>query len=84
MHKETPIDQASSRWSNKVLLGIFLSALLGSNILNSYINTQYHHGIKIDDNERANRRRLEHAVEKQDFKNRILWLEHELEICKNK
>ena len=82
--EKTPIDQATSRWSNKVLAYIFISLLFGSNILNSYINTQYHHGLKIDDNERANRRRLEHAVEKQDFKNTIKHLNDELNDCKNK
>ena len=78
------IDEGSTRWSNKVLAFIFISLLFGSNILNSYINTQYHHGLQIEANEKANRRRLEHAVEKQDFKNTITGLRHELKNCNAK
>mgnify|MGYP003636704146 FL=1 len=94
MSIEETVDQGSSRWSNKVLAYIFISLLFGSNILNSYINTQYHHEIKIEENklthikelaeaDKANRRRLIHAVEKQDFKNTIKDLNRELKKCKD-
>jgi len=84
MAETKAIDEGSTRWSNKVLAVVFLSLLFGSNILNSYINTQYHHGIQIVDNDKANRRRLEHAIEKQDFKNTITDLKQELKKCNEK
>tara|TARA_R110000772_G_scaffold240754_4_gene353030 strand:- start:5615 stop:5872 length:258 start_codon:yes stop_codon:yes gene_type:complete len=83
MPDQKTIDEGSTRWSNKVLAFIFISLLFGSNILNSYINTQYHHGLQIVDNDKAQGRRLEHAVEKQDFKNDIKDLERELKDCTN-
>lgn len=81
---EKTIDQGSSRWSNKVIAIGFVSLLFGSNILNSYINTQYHNTLKIDENNEANKRRLKHATEKQDFKNTIILLEFKLEECNAK
>jgi len=81
MPETKTIDEGSTRWSNKVLAFIFISLLFGSNILNSYINTQYHHGIQIIDNDKANRRRLEHAIEKQDHKNHIILLTQQLKNC---
>lgn len=83
MEKETTVDQGSSRWSNKVLAFIFISLLFGSNILNSYINTQYHHGLMIDANDEAARRRLTHGLEKLELKLENKDLKKELEECKN-
>ena len=36
------------------------------------------------DDEQAQKRRLNHAIEKQDFKTKILFLELEIKECKNK
>lgn len=91
---ETPIDKKSSRVSNSVLVAAFVSLLFGSNILNTYINTQYHHEIKIAeqkvvhdqdiiDEKKANARRLDHAIEKQDYKNEIKDLTRDLKNCNN-
>ena len=78
---EKTIDQGSSRLSNKFLWYAFASLFIGSNVLNNYINTQYHNTIKIEENNAANKRRLSHAVEKQDFKNTIILLEFKLDEC---
>jgi hypothetical protein len=79
MESKETIDQGSSRWSNKVLAILFFGSLFGSNVLNTYINTQYHHELKIENLEiehnkdiikekKANARRLGHSIEKQDYK----------------
>jgi len=81
--EEKTIDQGSSRWSNRVIFVGFVSLLFGSNILNNYINTQYHHGIKIEDNKKAEARRLTHAIEKQDYKIEIKDLKRDLKQCKD-
>lgn len=85
MEVEKAIDQGSNRWSNKVIVIGFVSLLFGSNILNSYINTQYHNTLKIEENDKSAAKRLKHAIEKQDYKNSIKDLTKELADCnKNK
>ncbi len=82
--EDKAIDQASSRVSNKFLAYAFISLLFGSNILNTYVGNQLRNTEAIESNNRANGRRLEHAVEKQDFKNTIILLEFKLEECNDK
>lgn len=81
--EEKTIDQGTSRLTNKFIGYAFVGLLFGSNVLNSYINTQYHNSIKIEENNEANKRRLTHAIEKQDFKIEIKDLTRELKNCNN-
>lgn len=78
---EKTIDEGSSRWGNKALIYAFAGLLVGSNILNAYVNQQSNNTEKIQLNDEAQRRRIKNAVKELNYQITIKDLNKELKDC---
>ena len=78
------IDESSNRWGNKALMYAFAGLLVGSNILNAFVNQQAYNTEKIELNEETNRRRIKNAVKELNYQITIKDLNKELKDCEIK
>ena len=78
---EKTIDEKRFTLTWKVAIPLMASLLIISNTFTLQISQIEQNAIDNVDNNDANKRRLNHAIEKQDFKNTIILLEFKLDEC---
>jgi len=78
---EKTIDEKRFTLTWKVAIPIMASLLIISNTFTLQISQIEQNAKDNISNNDANKRRLKHAIEKQDFKNTIILLEFKLEEC---
>lgn len=78
---EKTIDEKRFTLTWKVAIPVMASLLIISNTFTLQISQIEQNAIDNVDNNDANKRRLNHAIEKQDFKNTIILLEFKLDEC---
>ncbi len=78
---EKTIDEKRFTLTWKVAIPIMASLLIISNTFTLQISQIEQNAKDNVSNNEANKRRLKHAVEKQDFKNTIILLEFKLDEC---
>jgi len=81
---EKTIDEKRFTLTWKVAIPVVASLLIISNTFTLQISQIEQNAKNNVSNNEANKRRLKHAVEKQDFKNTIILLEFKLEECNDK
>ena len=81
MVDDKTIDEKRFTLTWKVAIPVMASLLIISNTFTLQISQIEQNAIDNVDNNEANKRRLKHAIEKQDFKNTIILLEFKLDEC---
>jgi len=78
---EKTIDEKRFTLTWKVAIPVMASLLIISNTFTLQISQIEQNAIDLVSNDKAQTRRLNHATEKQDFKNTIILLEFKLDEC---